>query len=298
METPEKQRPDQAHASPSTSGSLSTQNRLPSNETNTSGSAPQDAAFNRDRIDGNQEGKTSHDSGISSSNHPASTSGATTPTSRTSMDTSSDLFHATTLKVHVRDAEALNKARQAFSPASPSDLSDAESSRQKDDGLSSVAAVPAPLTEPIPSSPPSGAIYKSRMPVNLGLRAGSQSSSISQDMPLPSRSSPLRQSTTFDQEQLALLDVGHSTREEVEMLVSPSKGNALPRSNSLPIGVRANGATPPSSVRYADANESMPPSIEEAAFSNGRPLAERARVSQGPSRSNSASGGRDTSSVS
>jgi hypothetical protein len=228
-----------------------------------------DIAFNRDILDGNTEGKVSHDSGVSQSTGHSTASGATTPTSMTSLDASSDLFHATTLKVHGRDAEALFKARQTFASTTPS----ANNEEYLDgNGVHRVpAAVPAPLSTPIPSSPPSGPIYQSRMPVGLTLRTTPNASA--KDMSSP-RNSPLRQSTTFQEEQLAHLNIGEGKKEPVEMLLSPMEGQpTMPRSNSLPAGfVRASTSRlPPSPGRYADANEAIPSDFEEAAFSIGRP---------------------------
>lgn len=229
-----------------------------------------DIAFNRDILNGN-EGKISHDSGVSQSTAQSTGSGATTPTSMNSVDTSSDLFHATTLKVHGRDAEALQKARQTFSATNPS--FDKKAERSDADALGITAAVPAPLSTPIPLSAPSGPVYQSRMPVALALRPSIASSG--RDMP-SQQSSPLRQSTTFQQEQLASLNISREKKDPVEELLSPMQGQTvIPRSNSLPAGViRASAARlPPSPGRYADANEYMPQGIEEAAFSIGRPPA-------------------------
>lgn len=249
-------------------------------------------AFNRDILDGDPEGKTSHDSGVSQSMGQSTASGATTPTSMTSMDTSTDLFHATTLKVHGRDAEALNRARQAFSSTHLSNDADSDY-RTGVDLAKTSSAVPAPLSAPIPSSPPSGPIYQSRMPVGLALRMAAPTATSTRDMP-SSRNSPLRQSTTFQQEQLNLLNIGQTKREPIEMLLSPLEGqDSMPRSNSLPTGFIRVSATnlPPSPGRYADAVEAMPPNIEEAAFSIGRPPAGRLPLPPGVSRSNSASDG-------
>jgi hypothetical protein len=131
------------------------------------------------------------------------------------------------------------------------------------------------------------------MPVGLALRPVAPGTSSGKDIP-PSRNSPLRQSTTFQQEQLGLLNIGHSKKEGVEMLLSPLEGqSSIPRSNSLPTGFNRASATylPASHSQYADANEAMPHNIEQAAFSIGRPPAGRLPVPPGISRSNSTSDG-------
>lgn len=216
--------------------------------------------------DNHTAGKPSHDSGMAQTTHdPSGPSGAATPASRTSMDASSNLFHATTIKFHDRDAEALDSNRQGF----PSTIDDTVPAIGSPDvkGETPMNAVPAPLTTPIPSSPSTVPTFKSRMPANLALRAANGNGT--RDIPSPSQGSPLRQSMTFQQEQLSQLKLDDARKEEVELLISPSEGNALiPRSISLPVNAIKDSPLPPAPDRYADAEESFP-TIEMSAFPGG-----------------------------
>jgi hypothetical protein len=211
--------------------------------------------------------KPSHDSGMAETSHdPSGPSGATTPASRTSMDASSDLFHATTLKVHDKDAGALDRIWQAF-PANHNDTSPGTGSTEVNGGKP-MDAVPAPLTTPIPSSPSTVPTFKSRMPANLALRAANGNGN--RDIPSPSQSSPLRQSMTFQQEQLSQLKLDDGRKEEVELLISPSESNAaIPRSISLPVTAIKDSPLPLAPDRYADAEEIAFPTIEMSAFPAG-----------------------------
>ncbi|KAJ9108570.1 hypothetical protein QFC19_002286 [Naganishia cerealis] len=186
--------------------------------------------------------KPSHESAYSQPvGHHRGVSGTTTPNSALSMASSSELFHAMTLKVHGKDAEALTRARQVFSPtvaASPLPIG-TPVTLNDEGGLDNAHLAPAPLLAPIPSSPPTGPTFKSRMPVNLALRSTSQNGSpLSRDTPLPARRSPLRQSATFKQEQVKSLDPFRERREEVEMLASPGTVDAaITGSRALPTGI-------------------------------------------------------------
>ena len=207
-------------------------------ETSNSNSiAPVSTEYN---ADDSTSGKPSHDSGFEQvSDSRLTPPGATTPASRTSMDASSDLFHGTNIKVD--GAEMRNPGRR-----SPADT------------------VPAPLTTPIPSAPPIEPTFKSRMSANLALHAVSGNGI--RELPAPSQSSPLRQSTTFQQEQLSQLKLDDGKRGEVEVLISPSEGGStIPRSISLPVTSIKDSPLPPTPRRYADADESTLP-MEESAF--------------------------------
>lgn len=171
-------------------------------------------------------GKPSHDSGYShaASQSTGMVSGTTTPNSALSIGSSSELFHATTLKVSGKDAEALTRARQVFSPnpTSPGLNESGMNFPIGSQGLGSPPLPPAPLLAPIPSSPPTGPTFKSRMPANLALRSSSlNTTASSRDATLSSRNSPLRQSMTFEQEQFKSFDPNRERREEIEMLASP-----------------------------------------------------------------------------
>lgn len=191
--------------------------------------------------DDGTSGKPSHDSGFEqASGSRMITSGTTTPASRTSMDASSDLFHATNIKV---DGAEMREPERKFS----------------------VDTVPTPLTTPIPSAPPVESTFKSRMPANLALRAAGGEGI--RESPAPSQSSPLRQSMTFQQEQLSQLKLDDGKKGEVETLISPSEGSStIPRSISLPVTSVKDFLLPPTPSRYADADESILPRTEESAF--------------------------------
>ncbi|KAJ9107671.1 hypothetical protein QFC21_001131 [Naganishia friedmannii] len=242
---------------------------------------------------GHLAGKPSHDSGYShaASQSTGMMSGTTTPSSTLSMGSSSELFHPTTLKVHDQDAEALTRARQVFSSNPTSPLSNEDGMRfNGNQDLGSPPLPPAPLLAPIPSSPPTGPTFKSRMPANLALRSSSLSSTPAKDTASSARNSPLHQSMTFEQEQFRSLDPTRERREEIEMLASP--GTADPTSfggkvQSLEIDPM-NSAT--SYPHHFSPDITTRRNIEDASFSPGTFATIQHTSPPKPSRTSSSAG--------
>ncbi|KAJ9115928.1 hypothetical protein QFC22_005071 [Naganishia vaughanmartiniae] len=239
-------------------------------------------------------GKPSHDSGYTHAAGQAAgiASGTTTTNSEPSMGSSTELFQASTLKVHGQDAEALTRARQVFSSnPTPPEPGEGAMAFNRNQGLGSAPLPPAPLLAPIPSSPPTGPTFKSRMPANLALRSSSLNTAAqARDTSSSARSSSPRHSMTFEQEQFKSLDPNRERREEIEMLASP--GTADPTLNGgrvPPIGVDPmNLAT--SYPHHFSPDITARHNIEHASFSPGSFAAIQRTSPPKPSRRSSSSG--------